>query len=243
MAFDNCKLSRLQTGFFFAKDRTEKIGIYDTSVWQVDNMAIIWKTRSEHLDVESAKTATKFIVANPDATYSGDSHPVDESSKKLEMEMKSFKASLPPPSPTTMTREQVFNDDLRDDYIHLGRPLKEETTSRDVKATVWMYDGENSTLPSVQSNEFPITLQSIKPLLELLGMGSHTHVSNLSEFFNARLPPGFPVQVEIPLGLMPLSALVTFQNVLIGSKGFKDDLFRVPSRKDGYRPGEVIPHS
>jgi hypothetical protein len=243
--FDACRLSRLQSGYFFKTPRVEKIGIYDTTVWQIDKMSLCWKSRSEHLHAAKKQldpaNYQKFVVANPDGDEASDK-PADnsdeESSRRLAEDMKKFTPSLQPPS-HTLDQNDVFGCGMRDDYVHLGRPMMQDKASRDVKAIVWMHSS-SETFPSIQSPEFPLKLENIRPLLDLLGMGSQTHVDALKEFFNARLPEGFPVQIELPLGVWPISAVVRFGNVEVGCKG-DEGMFHIPGKADKYRAGEVIP--
>ncbi|KAJ1563210.1 hypothetical protein HK405_004695 [Cladochytrium tenue] len=93
--------------------------------------------------------------------------------------------------------------------------------------------------PPIQSPEFPLQISTLLPLLDLIGMGSNQHIRSLREFFNVQLPPGFPVKVEVPINLTPLSAVVTFQNIVTDPK-FDPSIFVIPDRKQGYRAGEVI---
>lgn len=199
------------------------------------------------------------------------------------------------------------------DYIHVGRPIKVETSSRDIRAVLWMYESptkakstatKTATAPSsssssswfslatslltsantssslsvtnladedeeqdeflcdylpVQSSHFPLSLKSIIPIFDLLGMVSPSvygkHLQTLSDFFNVQLPPGFPVQIELPIGppVVPLSLLLTFGEIKMRNPRYKpatpttastpfldDALFVIPGRKQGYRIGEVI---
>ncbi|KAI8805606.1 GPCR-chaperone-domain-containing protein [Cladochytrium replicatum] len=73
-------------------------------------------------------------------------------------------------------------------------------------------------LPPIQSTDFPISIADMMPLLDLLGMSSNAHVRSLREFFNVQLPPGFPVQFEIPIGVLPISALTRVGNVKVGEE-------------------------
>lgn len=83
-------------------------------------------------------------------------------------------------------------------YIHLGRPLSAKEQRKKLSASIWM------------SRDFPLTINQLLPLFEILSP-SNEHFGKLREFISMKLPPGFPVQVEIPV-LMFLSARITFRN-------------------------------
>ena len=83
-------------------------------------------------------------------------------------------------------------------YIHLGRPLAMTQQRKQLSASLWM------------SNQFPLRLEQLLPLFEIMSP-SNEHFDKLREFISMNLPPGFPVQAEIPL-LMILSARITFRN-------------------------------
>jgi hypothetical protein len=130
------------------------------------------------------------------------------------------------------------------EYLHLGRQLELEKQTKSLKATLWMNDPSlesisTLSLDSSKPRKFPIKITSLLPLLELIGMGSQNHVKTLLEFFNVQLPPGFPVQVEIPMDLLPLSATISFKNVHL-EKEIKPEIFSIPSLKDGFVIGNVI---
>ena len=83
-------------------------------------------------------------------------------------------------------------------YIHLGRKLAAKEQRKNFSASIWM------------SHEFPLSIQQLLPLFEILSP-SNEHFDKLREFISLKLPPGFPVQVELPV-LMFLSARITFRN-------------------------------
>ncbi|KAI8807218.1 GPCR-chaperone-domain-containing protein [Cladochytrium replicatum] len=93
-------------------------------------------------------------------------------------------------------------------------------------------------LPPIQSTDFPISIADMMPLLDLLGMSSNAHVRSLREFFNVQLPPGFPVQFEIPIGMLPISALTRVGNVKVGedvARAFEDENVKTRESVKGWR--------
>ncbi|KAJ3090527.1 hypothetical protein HK100_007410 [Physocladia obscura] len=97
----------------------------------------------------------------------------------------------------------------------------------------------NDKNDSKENQQFPVKLSTLLPLLDLMGMGSNEHIRALRDFLTAKLPPGFPVKIEIPINVLPLSAVVTFQNVTT-SPEFQNEIFIVPGRRMGYVCGEVF---
>lgn len=83
-------------------------------------------------------------------------------------------------------------------YIHMGRKLAAKEQRKKLSASIWM------------SHDFPLSIDQLLPLFEILSP-SNEHFDKLREFISLKLPPGFPVQVELPV-LMFLSARITFRN-------------------------------
>ena len=83
-------------------------------------------------------------------------------------------------------------------YIHMGRKLAAKEQRKRLSASIWM------------SHDFPLSIDQLLPLFEILSP-SNEHFDKLREFISLKLPPGFPVQVELPV-LMFLSARITFRN-------------------------------
>ena len=83
-------------------------------------------------------------------------------------------------------------------YIHMGRKLAAKEQRKQLPASIWM------------SHDFPLTINQLLPIFEIMSP-SNDHFNKLREFISLKLPPGFPVQVEIPV-LMFLSARITFRN-------------------------------
>uniref|UniRef100_A0A914D2T3 Ankyrin repeat domain-containing protein 13C n=1 Tax=Acrobeloides nanus TaxID=290746 RepID=A0A914D2T3_9BILA len=128
--------------------------------------------------------------------------------------------SLPPPGRTSTTWEE---------YVGappgfpppLGRPQVLKTHAKVFKAMLAM------------SEEFPLEVSVLLDILEIVA--PFKHFEKLRRFCEVRLPPGFPVRVEVPL-LPTISAKVTFQRF-----EWRDDLttkfFRIPKsyREDATR--------
>lgn len=107
---------------------------------------------------------------------------------------------------------------------------------------------ENGSVTSVASSgsgagataapSFPLTIEKILPLLEVIGMDNNRLVGKLKEFLEYKLPPGFPIRANIPV-YPSLSADVTFVNY-DAHKVIEDEMFEVPGEDQGYSEGFVI---
>ncbi|KAF9948173.1 Ankyrin repeat domain-containing protein 13C [Mortierella alpina] len=179
-------------------------------------------------------------------------------------ELMVYRDSLPPPPPTTVTFEEYF-DASKPGELHLGRPLEQKESRKTFGATLWMYDNNNplhsnsSTASLLHENksglsiasssgasnqdgsnraQFPLTIEKILPLLEVVGMDNNRLVGKLKEFLEFKLPPGFPIRANIPV-YPSLSADVTFVNY-DANRVIEDDMFDVPGEAEGYMEGFVI---
>ncbi|KAF9320362.1 Ankyrin repeat domain-containing protein 13C [Podila horticola] len=164
-----------------------------------------------------------------------------------------YRESLPPPPPTTVMFEEYF-DASKPGEIHLGRPLEQKESHKTFGATLWMYENNGASHPSehhlaesplgVEGKEqshrpqFPLTIEKILPLLEVIGMDNNRLVGKLREFLEFKLPPGFPIRANIPV-YPSLSADVTFVNY-DAQRVIDDDMFGIPDEDDGYEEGFVI---
>lgn len=102
-------------------------------------------------------------------------------------------------------------------YIHMGRKLAVKEQRKKLSASIWM------------SHDFPLTIEQLLPLFEILSP-SNEHFDKLREFISLQLPPGFPVQVELPV-LMFLSARITFRNYKTWTKESRRTI-PIPSAAD-----------
>lgn len=167
---------------------------------------------------------------------------LEEMEEELEGKL-TFRASLPPPSPPTMTFDEYFNTSKTGE-VHLGRPLEQKESLRSFGATLWMYEnpivaeGTVTHIATTTGPQFPLTIDRILPLLEVIGMDNNRLVSKLKEFLQFKLPPGFPIRANIPV-YASISADVTFVNY-DAKKEMESNLFDIPGELEGYQEGYVI---
>ncbi|KAF8924550.1 Ankyrin repeat domain-containing protein 13C [Dissophora ornata] len=197
----------------------------------------------------------------------GSSEEEEEDDDEYEQPHTPFRESLPPPPATTVMFEEYFDSSKQGD-LHLGRPLEQKESRKAFGATLWMYDNNapaSSGSASIHANnsqasitgssvassqdgssskgataepQFPLTVEKILPLLEVIGMDNNRLVGKLREFLEFKLPPGFPIRANIPV-YPSLSADVTFVNY-DADRVIGDDMFEVPGKDEGYVEGHVI---
>ena len=107
------------------------------------------------------------------------------------------KESLTPPPKRDVTWSEYIQSPAGQHPV-LGRASKCKESSRAFKATVAM------------SEDFPLTVEMLLNVLEVIAP-QFKHFQKLRDFIEMKLPPGFPVKVDIPV-LPTVSARVTFHD-------------------------------
>ena len=130
----------------------------------------------------------------------------------------SRKESLTPPPKRDVTWSEYIQSPAGQHPV-LGRAPKCKESSRAFKATVAM------------SEDFPLTVEMLLNVLEVIAP-QFKHFQKLRDFIEMKLPPGFPVKVDIPV-LPTVSARVTFHDFHWKNQEEKlsDELFSIP---EGY---------
>lgn len=77
----------------------------------------------------------------------------------------------------------------------------------------------------LQSKDFPLTVDALLNVLEVIA--PFKHFSKLREFVQLKLPPGFPVRIELPI-LPTVTACITFQDFNFNTE-ITDSLFEIPT--------------
>ncbi|KAK1804314.1 hypothetical protein P4O66_020323, partial [Electrophorus voltai] len=105
-----------------------------------------------------------------------------------------------PHNPTAITAEEYFDPDFNLNGRDIGRPVELTSKVQRFKATLWL------------SEAHPLSLaEQVTPIIDLMAI-SNAHFAKLRDFITLRLPPGFPIKIEIPL-FHVLNARVTFSNL------------------------------
>ncbi|CAJ0955992.1 unnamed protein product, partial [Mesorhabditis belari] len=198
------------SGWVFRHNREEQIGDYRTNFHVVEGMVLVTRKRREHLTIDDIKKNKSFMqsLATGNAV-------ADEDFKSLQ-----YRKSLPPPGRAPTTWEE-YSGAAPGLAPPLGRPQVTKFNQKQFKALIGM------------SEDFPLDTEILLDVLEILA--PFKHIDKLRRFCEARLPPGFPVRVEIPL-LPTISAKVTFQKFAFCEE-ISEKLYRIPAsyREDNTR--------
>lgn len=111
-----------------------------------------------------------------------------------------------------MTWDEYLSVNDNETLPHLGRKPMYKSSTKYFKGTVAM------------SEDFPMTVEVLMDVLEVIA--PFKHFSKLREFMLTRLPPGFPVKIEVPV-FPTVSAKITFHSFAY-SKSIPSNLFKVP---------------
>lgn len=191
--------TRAQTGWLFREDKTERVGNFLADFYLVNGLVLESRKRREHLSEEDI-LRNKAIM--------------ESLSKGGSLAEQSFepvrRQSLTPPPQNTITWEEYISAE-NGKAPHLGRELVCKESKKTFKATVAM------------SQEFPLGIESLLNVLEVIA--PFKHFNKLREFVQMKLPPGFPVKLDIPV-FPTITATVTFQEFRCDE--FDGSIFAIP---------------
>ncbi|RXG55029.1 Ankyrin repeat domain-containing protein 13C [Armadillidium vulgare] len=203
MPMSQITFSRAQTGWIFKADKEEMVGKYKAKFYCLNGLTIVSRKRREHLSDEDLQK-NKAIMES--FTKGGSSHAFDLDKQPVRRQ------SLDPPKKTNVTWEEYIKAEPGHPP-HLGRPLVSKESSKSFRATVAM------------SEDFPLTTEKLLSVLEVIA--PFKHFAKLRDFIQMKLPPGFPVKIDIPI-LPTVSAKITFQEFEF-RESIQNEYFEVPS--------------
>ncbi|KAI1883244.1 hypothetical protein AGOR_G00243220 [Albula goreensis] len=191
--------SRTQSGWLFREDKTERVGNFLADCFAVNGLVLESKKRREHLSEED-------IIRNKAAmeNWSKGGNIIEHSYEPVRRQ------SLLAPSPNTLSWEEYITAE-HGRAPHLGRELVCKESKKSFKATVAM------------SQDFPLGIDSLLNVLEVIA--PFKHFNKLREFVQMKLPPGFPVKLDVPV-FPTVSATVTFQEFRYDQ--FDESIFSIP---------------
>ncbi|XP_056670913.1 ankyrin repeat domain-containing protein 13C isoform X4 [Monodelphis domestica] len=191
--------TRAQTGWLFRENKTERVGNFLANFYLVNGLILESRKRREHLSQED-------IIRNKAILES-----LSKGGTLMEQNFEPHRRqSLTPPPPNTITWEEYVSAETGK-APHLGRELVCKENKKMFKATVAM------------SPEFPLGIESLLNVLEVIA--PFKHFSKLREFVQMKLPPGFPVKLDIPV-FPTITATVTFLEFRYAK--FDNRIFAVP---------------
>ncbi|XP_043556039.1 ankyrin repeat domain-containing protein 13C [Chiloscyllium plagiosum] len=192
--------ARAQTGWLFREDKTERVGNFLADFYSVNGLVLESRKRREHLSEED-------ILRNKAIMES-----LSKGGNLMEQNFEPVRRqSLSAPPANTITWEEYISAESGK-APHLGRELVCKESKKTFKATIAM------------SQEFPLGIDSLLNVLEVVA--PFKHFNKLREFVQMKLPPGFPVKLDIPV-FPTITATVTFQEFRYD--GFNDSIFNIPS--------------
>lgn len=179
--------TRVQSGWFFKEDRQEMVGNYQANFYVINGMVLETRKRREHLSSDDLRKNKALLenFAKGNAEYleqqNGEEFPRKE--------------SLAPPPPCRMTWDEYINST---EAPIIGRVPVCKDSSKNFKATIAM------------SEDFPLTVDMLLSVLEVIAP-QFKHFQKLRDLVELRLPPGFPVKVDLPI-FPTISARITFHD-------------------------------
>ncbi|XP_019698102.1 ankyrin repeat domain-containing protein 13C isoform X2 [Harpegnathos saltator] len=194
--------SRAQTGWIFREDKTEMVGPFHADFYQINGMVFESRKRREHLsaeDLQKNKAILESLTKGNSQTLTDDDEPPTR------------RASLNPPPESNITWEEYITAPPGKCPL-LGRNLVYKESSKSFKATVAM------------SLDFPLTVDMLLNVLEVIA--PFKHLNKLRQFVLMKLPPGFPVKIDIPI-LPTVTAKITFQEFAFRND-IDPELFKIP---------------
>ncbi|XP_007452509.1 PREDICTED: ankyrin repeat domain-containing protein 13B isoform X1 [Lipotes vexillifer] len=190
----NISFERNKTGILgWRSEKTETVNGYEAKVYGASNVELITRTRTEHLS-EQHKGKVKGCKT-PLQSFLGiaEQHGGPQNGTLITQ-------TLSQANPTAITAEEYFNPNFELGNRDMGRPMELTTKTQKFKAKLWLCE------------EHPLSLcEQVAPIIDLMAV-SNALFAKLRDFITLRLPPGFPVKIEIPIFHI-LNARITFGNL------------------------------
>ncbi|XP_032767620.1 ankyrin repeat domain-containing protein 13B isoform X2 [Rattus rattus] len=190
----NISFERNKTGILgWRSEKTEMVNGYEAKVYGASNVELITRTRTEHLS-EQHKGKVKGCKT-PLQSFLGiaEQHGGPQNGTLITQ-------TLSQANPPAITAEEYFNPNFELGNRDMGRPMELTTKTQKFKAKLWLCE------------EHPLSLcEQVAPIIDLMAV-SNALFAKLRDFITLRLPPGFPVKIEIPIFHI-LNARITFGNL------------------------------
>ncbi|KAF7700098.1 ankyrin repeat domain-containing protein 13B isoform X1 [Silurus meridionalis] len=192
----NIAFERNKTGILgWRSEKTEVVNGYESKVYCASNVELITRTRTDHLP-EQHKSKPKSSKT-PLQSFLGiaEQHMGTTNGQTMVTQM-----SCPVTNSRSMTAEEYFNPNPSHVQRDIGQPCHLTTKTQRFKAKLWLCESH------------PLSLaDQVAPIIDLMAI-SNTLFAKLRDFITLRLPPGFPIKIEIPIYHI-LNARITFGNL------------------------------
>ncbi|XP_041097056.1 ankyrin repeat domain-containing protein 13B [Polyodon spathula] len=210
----NISFERNKTGILgWRSEKTETVNGYEAKVYAASNVELITRTRTEHLadqhknKSKGSKTALQSFLG------------IAEQHMGPNNGMLITQTSCSHTNPTAITAEEYFNPAFELGARDIGHPMELTTKTQRFKAKLWLCE------------DHPLSLsEQVAPIIDLMAI-SNALFAKLRDFITLRLPPGFPVKIEIPIYHI-LNARITFGNL----NGCDEPVSSVRSSPSGEAP-------
>uniref|UniRef100_A0A3Q2PG04 Ankyrin repeat domain-containing protein 13C-like n=1 Tax=Fundulus heteroclitus TaxID=8078 RepID=A0A3Q2PG04_FUNHE len=189
--------SRSQIGWLFREDKTERVGNFMADFYAVNGLVLESRKRREHLSEEDI-LRNKAIMESLSKGGSISEQNFEPARRQ----------SLTAPAPNTISWEEYITAE----HGKCVSVLMCKESKKNFKATVAM------------SQDFPLGIESLLNVLEVIA--PFKHFNKLREFVQMKLPPGFPVKLDIPV-FPTITATVTFQEFRYDE--FDESIFSIPA--------------
>uniref|UniRef100_A0A183CE97 F-box domain-containing protein n=1 Tax=Globodera pallida TaxID=36090 RepID=A0A183CE97_GLOPA len=170
--------------------KSEYVGKYKAYIYHIKGMQLVTQKRREHLSEEDLKLNREMQRFFTDGNL-----PTRDVNTEGQHPQHQRPSLAPPPQPGLNWSQYLRASDKNS---HLGRQMNEKDSSKECNGTVAM------------SSEFPLSLDVVLDIFSVLEPLNPTLVK-LRNLCNARLPPGFPVRVEMPI-YATIQASMSFQH-------------------------------
>ncbi|XP_043574346.1 ankyrin repeat domain-containing protein 13B isoform X1 [Chiloscyllium punctatum] len=219
----NISFERNKSGILgWRSEKTEIINGYESKVYGASNVELVTRTRTEHLSDQNKSKSKGHRRHKPVSTASTllvHQRVIPSSSQKIRSSKTPLQSFLgiaeqhvgphngafitqtfSNTNPTSITPEEYFNSSFDLGSRDIGRSMELTTKTQKFKAKLWLCE------------DHPLSLsEQVAPIIDLMAI-SNALFAKLRDFITLRLPPGFPVKIEIPIFHI-LNARITFGNL------------------------------
>ncbi|XP_068126437.1 ankyrin repeat domain-containing protein 13B isoform X2 [Hyperolius riggenbachi] len=190
----NIAFERNKSGILgWRSEKTEVINGYEAKVYGASNVELITRTRTEHLS-DQHKGKSKGSKTPLQSFLGIAEQHVGPNNGTL------ITQTFSQTNPTAITPDEYFDPNFELGHRDMGRPMELTTKTQKFKAKLWLCE------------DHPLSLaEQVAPIIDLMAI-SNALFAKLRDFITLRLPPGFPVKIEIPIFHI-LNARITFGNL------------------------------
>lgn len=213
-------------GWIFKSNKEVKVGSFHAEVYAANGFNIESLRRREHLtneDLKENKAMLDSLTSGPEILTNSVRQTYDSPCKSpfkspFKKSVKKRSSLLPPSFGRSGPSWSEYISAPAGHHPNLGRSHVTKARSKSFKATLAM------------SQDFPVTVDAFLNVLEILI--PVIRFKKIRESVKTKLPPGFPIKIEVPI-LPTVTAKVVFQKFVV-EENRSDDFFDVPV---GYSEG------